>query len=422
MADEPWVKPFPHPIGSYIWDDINEKWIPLVGDVDGRLQVYAAIMGGYIDVSGSNVAVSFPDDLTWTYDIDAVDMANTAETDGMATVGISISGTWVGTFTFQATQDGITYYTYPFLNVISGTLQSSTTVNGIWIVPCAGFSRIRIRSTLWTSGTATTKMRASVLSNIGGMPLTDAQLRASDVKISLDSEVVATTSVANSTASGVIEAENETVECLVSPGAGTIGCQLEGSWAAAGNYIIFEATIDGAIWHTCYANMANMQGIVVNLANSITAGNGLYLIGGAGYVKVRARGYSTWNPGTCTVSFNSTVGTSPVILASPLPQGTNILGKISILGPSTAAVSKVASSIINITLKAANSSRLGLSIYNDSTKTLYVKYGAIAALDDFTVKIFSQGYLELPYPCYTGIVDGIWDVADGNAFVTETIL
>ena len=33
MADEPWVKPFPHPVGDYYWDATLEKWLPSTGEV-----------------------------------------------------------------------------------------------------------------------------------------------------------------------------------------------------------------------------------------------------------------------------------------------------------------------------------------------------------------------------------------------------
>jgi hypothetical protein len=87
--------------------------------------------------------------------------------------------------------------------------------------------------------------------------------------------------------------------------------------------------------------------------------------------------------------------------------------------PSTATVSQVASSASSVTLKASNASRMGLIIFNDSTAALYVKFGETASTTDFTVKILAGGYFELPFPCYTGKVDGIWAAANGYAYVTE---
>lgn len=93
---------------------------------------------------------------------------------------------------------------------------------------------------------------------------------------------------------------------------------------------------------------------------------------------------------------------------------------VPIASPATAAsLANVASSATNVTLKAANASRRGLAIFNDSEAVLYVKFGATASSSSFTVKIAAGGYYEMPQPIYVGIVDGIWASANGNARVTE---
>ncbi len=88
-------------------------------------------------------------------------------------------------------------------------------------------------------------------------------------------------------------------------------------------------------------------------------------------------------------------------------------------GSTSATVTQVASSASNVTLKAANTSRKSLTISNDSTSVLYVKLGATASATSYTYRLASYDILELPLPIYTGIVDGIWASANGNAYVTE---
>lgn len=85
----------------------------------------------------------------------------------------------------------------------------------------------------------------------------------------------------------------------------------------------------------------------------------------------------------------------------------------------TATLANVASSASNVTLRAANTSRLGLNMYNDSTSSCYVKFGATASATSFTVFMGPGAYWEMPIPIYTGIVDGIWVAANGNMRVTE---
>lgn len=84
----------------------------------------------------------------------------------------------------------------------------------------------------------------------------------------------------------------------------------------------------------------------------------------------------------------------------------------------TATLTNVASSATNVTVLALNTNRLGATIFNDSAQVLSIKLGATASATSFTMKIAAQGYYEVPFG-YTGIIDGIWVSADGNARVTE---
>lgn len=87
--------------------------------------------------------------------------------------------------------------------------------------------------------------------------------------------------------------------------------------------------------------------------------------------------------------------------------------------PATSVTSSVAAAVSNTVLLPSNSTRLGATIYNDSSSSLlYVKLGATATTTDFTVKIFPLGYYEVPYG-YTGEIDAIWSVASGFARIDE---
>lgn len=87
---------------------------------------------------------------------------------------------------------------------------------------------------------------------------------------------------------------------------------------------------------------------------------------------------------------------------------------------STAALTNVAASVTSVTLLSANTARCHAVIVNDSTAaTLYVKFGATASTSSYTYRLSPGGTLELANPVYTGRVDGIWNVASGNARITE---
>jgi hypothetical protein len=84
----------------------------------------------------------------------------------------------------------------------------------------------------------------------------------------------------------------------------------------------------------------------------------------------------------------------------------------------TATLSNVSASASSVTLSSANTFRKGLSIHNDSSAILYVKFGITAFTTSYTVKMIADAYYELPFG-YTGRIDGIWASATGAARITE---
>jgi hypothetical protein len=116
---------------------------------------------------------------------------------------------------------------------------------------------------------------------------------------------------------------------------------------------------------------------------------------------------------------NVDTGTQRIVLASDQP----ILS--TKLSSTTPTQSSVTASITNTTLLVSNISRTGATIYNDSNSTLYLKLGATASISSFSVILKADGgvvgaggYYEIPYG-YTGIIDGIWTSAVGNARITS---
>jgi hypothetical protein len=83
----------------------------------------------------------------------------------------------------------------------------------------------------------------------------------------------------------------------------------------------------------------------------------------------------------------------------------------------TATLANVSGSASSVTLQALNANRLAVEVFNDSTATLYVKYGASASTTSFTRKLFAgEAFRE---ELYTGIITGIWESATGAARMTE---
>lgn len=84
----------------------------------------------------------------------------------------------------------------------------------------------------------------------------------------------------------------------------------------------------------------------------------------------------------------------------------------------SATVSTVSASAVVVTLLTA-SSRLGATVYNNSSSNMYLKFGTGASTTDFSVILNEDAYMEVPYPYYQGIITAIWDSAVGDCKVTS---
>jgi archaellum component FlaF (FlaF/FlaG flagellin family) len=86
---------------------------------------------------------------------------------------------------------------------------------------------------------------------------------------------------------------------------------------------------------------------------------------------------------------------------------------------SNATQSIVTAVTTSTVLLAANTTRRGATIFNDSMATLYVNFAATAnATDSYVVPLESKAYYEIPF-AWTGVISGIWSAANGNAQIYE---
>lgn len=85
-----------------------------------------------------------------------------------------------------------------------------------------------------------------------------------------------------------------------------------------------------------------------------------------------------------------------------------------------ATLTNVASSATTVQLLAANGSRKGVTIRNDSSAILYVKYGVTASTTSYTDQVAANTTWVMPtHAVYQGRIDGIWASANGSARITE---
>lgn len=84
----------------------------------------------------------------------------------------------------------------------------------------------------------------------------------------------------------------------------------------------------------------------------------------------------------------------------------------------TCTTSRTATSTASATILAANTSRIGAMITNESSHDLYVKCGATASATSYTKLIQAGNEWLVPFG-YTGIIDAILSSGTGNAQVGE---
>lgn len=105
-----------------------------------------------------------------------------------------------------------------------------------------------------------------------------------------------------------------------------------------------------------------------------------------------------------------------------VPLWADTVGRLHVQPPrsSTATTSQVSDAASSTQLLAANTSRIGATVYNDSAAILYVKCGTTASTTDYTAQLPPGGYWESPFG-YTGRIDGLWefDSNSGAARITE---
>jgi hypothetical protein len=173
---------------------------------------------------------------------------------------------------------------------------------------------------------------------------------------------------------------------------------------------------------------------------SQSTGTNLHTVVDSGSVSATVSGTVTANQGTANVTpwneniaqiAGSTIATAATGIAkvgltdgsgNTISSTSNALDvniKSTTNGASSSSVTSVARSNASQTFLLANTSRKGATLYNDSGAFLYVKFGITASDTDFTVRLASQSYYEVPFS-YTGRIDGIWaSNGAGDARITE---
>jgi len=275
------------------------------------------------------------------------------------------------------------------VNVTNASL--AVTQSGAWSVGITGSVAVtgpltdaQLRASAVPVSLASTTITGSVA--VTG-PLTDTELRASAVPVSLASTTI--------TGSVAVTGPLTDVQLRATPVpvSGTVAATQSGAWSTGRTWALAGGTdnVRSRIWNgTNDVAATALSAVPLSTDYGLTTQSVIYgktTAGGGAFVEVKV------NPsGALAVAFNT--------------------------GSANARTS-VAGAAADTLILAANASRLGATVYNDSAATLYLSLGtAAASLTDFTVKMVTDAYYEVPFG-YTGQIRGIWASAVGSARVGE---
>lgn len=205
--------------------------------------------------------------------------------------------------------------------------------------------------------------------------------------------------------SGSITSSAQTVIATTN-GCSTVVFTILGTWSAN---MLIEGTVNGTNWVPIYFNTPN------GLSTDIFTTNNTYIVPCGGFIQVRLAPF-TFSSGTLTATWDSSSGTN---LAGTNALLTSLVNQNNEVAP-TSTVTRVASSITNVSLLVSNTARQAAYFYNESTSIAYLKLGTTASATSYTLQMTPLSFVTIDYdPVYTGEVDAIWVTANGAMQVTE---
>jgi hypothetical protein len=195
----------------------------------------------------------------------------------------------------------------------------------------------------------------------------------------------------------------------VTTGVSSYGqCSIVVAGTYAGVTVTFEMSVNGGtIWFPVQVARENDGAVLTTdtLTANATVAYLADLPGGVTDIRVRA---TAWTSGTATVY----LAPSGQVAMPVVSVGNQNAGN----GTTTSVTSTVTA---NTTLVAANVGRRGVSVFNDSSSSMFILAGAgTESTTLFTYKASAGGYWETPFG-FTGRLSGHWVTANGAARVTE---
>lgn len=407
---------------------------PTYADGDrGDLQID---QNGKLKVKIDDAVQVYFNDNSGTGSLGSLNSTTSQDVAGRGSASVNISGTWVGTVTFQGSNDGSTFFTITGIDQSDQSFDQTTTANGTWTFNVAGLTKLQIKMTAYTSGTASVAVRVGGAAAGGVVRVAGGFAEVANLSAgSLNADLVPSTDVStyrsvslqiSGTYSGTItfqgSNDNSTfasIQLLSTTGV-TTSTGSTGLFYGAITYRYFRVRMTSYSSGTAtgvvefYTNPIS-HALVLQTTTSVTPGTAAANLG-----KAEDAAHASGDTGVFALSVrNDNAATTYAADQDYQPIATDKNARVIITRKApTATLANVAGSASSVTLIAANADRLGATIFNDSTSALYVKFGSTASATSFVVKMQANDYYEIPNG-YTGIITGIWDTATGNARTTE---
>lgn len=274
------------------------------------------------------------------------------EVSGCGAAALQVSGTFVGTVTFEGTVDGSNWVSVQVQNVADGTVSTTATAAGVFLANIAGLAQMRARVSTYTSGAIT--VRGMATESAGGLSLADVDV--------VTGEILGITAASGAIASGAV-ASGAIASGAIASGAMVAGAQADGHSATLGLTTAAPAASDAAEDTTARVGIALWKGIknILLLIKTALGGGLPAALGAGGGLKVDGSGTAL------PVSGTFWQGTQPVSVSSDASGAYTT--------PTHTAVTVTTTSGQAL---AANANRIYALFQNDSDTAIYLKIAATA--------------------------------------------
>lgn len=389
------------------------------------------------NVTNGSLNVASPQDVVTTGTITAISQTvTTPDLNGQGTGMFILTGTWAGSLQFEGSVDGTN-----FVAVAARAVNATNTIitigsNGTWRFNCGGFKRFQIRAVSFTSGTANITIRTSAA--VTGVVLTEPLPNGTNTIGAVNQGGTWTITQGNSAAASgrwpVQLTDGTTLTTVKAASIAAVATDPALVVAVSPNNTVAVSAASlplpsGAATETTLsalnskmpvqgqAVMASSQPVVIASnqsaipVTSSTLALDATFTGGSGRIKV------TDGTNNAAVKITPAIVADPalVVSLSPNTRGAN---------PSAAFAAVVTTT--SSTVLAANASRIGCSVQNGGTTTVYLHLHSTAAtLGRFTVAIAPNDYYEFPsyegVGCYRGDVQAISATGSPGLIIQEVI-